>query len=129
MPDDQPIPMADARAADLADSVQYDGAGLVPAIAQCGETGRVLMLAWMSRDALVATLTTGRVTYYSRSRGKLWRKGDTSGNIQRAERVYLDCDGDSVLLSIHQTGPACHTGRQSCFYRGATVGGWLEMDA
>lgn len=101
-------------------AVTFDASGLVPAIAQSGETGEVLMLAWMDRAALRETLETGRVTYWSRSRRALWRKGETSGHVQRLLSLRIDCDGDTLLLSIEQTGPACHTNRRSCFYSLAT---------
>ncbi len=102
----------------LIDEVVFNADGLVPAIAQCVETGEVLMLAWMSRESLVRTLTEGRVIYYSRSRQAFWRKGDQSGNIQELVSAHLDCDGDTILLKVQQTGAACHTGRRSCFFRG-----------
>lgn len=90
--------------------------GLIPAIAQQHDTGEVLMLAWMNREALDETLATGRVCYYSRSRQALWRKGEQSGQVQQLRSLHLDCDGDTLLLKVDQTGPACHTGRRSCFY-------------
>lgn len=95
--------------------VNYNDAGLVPAVVQDAESGAVLMLAWMNAEALRATVETGRGTYWSRSRGQLWVKGETSGNTQQVRRVSLDCDGDTVLLEVQQTGPACHTGTPSCF--------------
>ncbi|GAB3843260.1 phosphoribosyl-AMP cyclohydrolase [Nesterenkonia populi] len=100
---------------EIAESLTLNAAGLVPAVAQDAETGAVLMLAWMNEEALAATLTTRRGTYYSRSRGKIWVKGETSGHIQRVRSVSLDCDGDAVLLLVDQTGPACHTGEATCF--------------
>ena len=99
----------------IPEGVVFNDQGLVPVITQDDETGRVLMLAYMNRAALEATLTTGRVVYYSRSRDELWRKGDTSGHSQFVRRVELDCDGDALLISVHQVGPACHTGSTSCF--------------
>ena len=96
-------------------AVVFNEHGLIPVVAQDDETGRVLMLAYMNREALEATLTTGRAVYYSRSRGELWRKGDTSGHEQFVRRVELDCDGDSLLITVHQIGPACHTDTVSCF--------------
>lgn len=102
---------------DMAGAVKWDRNGLVPAIAQQHDTGEVLMLAWMNKEALEETLTTGRVCYWSRSRRKLWRKGETSGHVQRLVEARLDCDGDTVLLLVDQTGPACHTGERSCFFR------------
>lgn len=98
------------------DELKYNSAGLVPAIAQDTASGAVLMLAWMNRAALEQTLKTGWVTYYSRSRQKLWRKGETSGHQQRLHTMHLDCDGDAVLVRVEQTGPACHTNRPQCFY-------------
>ena len=95
--------------------VSFNGDGLVPAIVQQHDTGEVLMLAWMNADALRETLTTGRAVYWSRSRGELWRKGDTSGNIQHVRGARLDCDGDTILLQVEQHGPACHTGTRTCF--------------
>ena len=89
--------------------------GLVPAIAQQHDTGEVLMLAWMDDEALRRTLTTGQATYWSRSRGEYWVKGATSGHVQRVVSVALDCDGDTLLVRVDQTGPACHTGTRSCF--------------
>ena len=92
--------------------------GLVPAIAQDAETGDVLMLAWMNREAYEETLRTGRACYYSRSRGKLWRKGEESGNVQEVKAVFFDCDADTILLKVHQIGgAACHEGYHSCFFR------------
>lgn len=102
--------------ATMLDALRFDAAGLVPAIAQDATTGEVLMLAWMNRAAIEETLATGRVCYWSRSRGRLWRKGEQSGQIQRLRSLRVDCDGDSVLLAVDQDGPACHTGRRSCFY-------------
>lgn len=100
---------------DLLERVRFDGSGLVPAIAQQWDTGEVLMLAWMNAAALQRTLTTGEATYWSRSRGEEWVKGATSGNPQRVREVRLDCDGDTVLLLVEQTGVACHTGARTCF--------------
>jgi phosphoribosyl-AMP cyclohydrolase len=94
----------------------WNADGLLPAIAQQFDTGEVLMLAWMNRDALAETLESGRVCYWSRSRQALWRKGERSGQVQQLRELRLDCDGDTVLLKVDQTGPACHTGRRDCFY-------------
>ncbi|HMC88621.1 MAG TPA: phosphoribosyl-AMP cyclohydrolase [Gemmataceae bacterium] len=92
--------------------------GLVPAVAQDADTGQVLMLAWMNREAYEETVRTGRACYYSRSRGKLWRKGEESGNVQRIREVYVDCDADTILLKVEQQGgAACHEGYASCFFR------------
>ncbi len=94
----------------------YSADGLLPAIAQQYDSGEVLMMAWMNRTALEETLATGRVCYWSRSRQKLWRKGESSGQVQLLKDLRLDCDGDTILLLVDQTGPACHSGRRSCFY-------------
>ncbi len=98
------------------EALRFDTEGLVPAIAQHVDTGEVLMFAWMNRAALLETLQSGQVCYFSRSRGSLWRKGEESGNVQQLRELRFDCDGDVVLMKIDQTGPACHTGRASCFY-------------
>ena len=103
----------------LLDDIRFDSAGLVAAVAQQHDTGEVLMLAWMNRDAVSETLQTGRVCYWSRSRGALWRKGETSGQTQRLVELRVDCDGDALLLRVDQHGVACHTGHRSCFYRAA----------
>ena len=97
-------------------TLAWDDRGLMPAIAQDHATGEVLMLAWMSAESLAETLETGHVTYWSRSRRALWRKGGTSGNVQRLVGLRIDCDRDCLLLSVDQTGPACHTGARSCFF-------------
>ena len=96
--------------------LRFNADGLVPAIAQRHDTGEVLMMAWMNAEALEETLATGRVCYFSRSRGKLWRKGESSGQVQLLKGLYIDCDGDTLLLRVDQTGPACHTGRSGCFF-------------
>ena len=109
---------------DLLSAVTFDAAGLVPAIAQDADSGEVLMMAWMDRPALEATLATGAATYFSRSRQQLWVKGETSGNHQTVRAIAVDCDGDTLLLTVDQTGPACHTGTRACFTgRGLAVGG------
>lgn len=100
----------------LLDAVRWNSAGLVPAIAQQHDSKDVLMMAWMNRESLAETLATGRVCYWSRSRGRLWRKGESSGQEQHLKAAHFDCDGDTLLLSVDQRGPACHTGRRSCFY-------------
>jgi phosphoribosyl-AMP cyclohydrolase len=107
--------------------VKFDDRGLVPTIAQDHRTGEVLMMAWMNREALGETLRSGRVCYWSRSRGALWRKGETSGQVQDLKEVRIDCDGDTLLLRVEQTGVACHTGRRSCFYRALRDGGVEEI--
>jgi phosphoribosyl-AMP cyclohydrolase len=98
------------------DELTYDERGLVPVIVQDVEDGAVLMLAWANREALERTLAEGRMVYWSRSRQELWRKGDTSGNIQHWEELRADCDADVILARVHQQGPACHTGERSCFF-------------
>lgn len=103
---------------DVAARLKRDPAGLVCAVAQQHDTREVLMVAWMDEEALALTLTTGRATYYSRSRGELWRKGDTSGHVQWVRSVALDCDGDALLLQVDQVGAACHTGDRTCFDAG-----------
>ena len=97
-------------------SLKYDAAGLIPTIAQDHATGEVLMMAWMNAESVSRTLASGHVTYWSRSRGAFWAKGETSGHVQRLVEMRIDCDRDSLLLKVDQTGPACHTGRRSCFY-------------
>ncbi|MDX2238633.1 MAG: phosphoribosyl-AMP cyclohydrolase [Hyphomonadaceae bacterium] len=104
---------------------RFDAAGLIAAVAQDAETGEVLMLAWMNAEALRLTLETGQATYWSRSRGTLWRKGEESGHTQAVVEVRVDCDQDAVLLRVRQTGAACHTGARSCFYRAASFDGTL----
>jgi phosphoribosyl-AMP cyclohydrolase len=100
-------------------TIDFDkGGGLVPAVAQDADTGAVLMLAWMNREAYEETLRTGRAVYFSRSRNRLWRKGEESGHVQQVREVYVDCDADTVLLKVHQVGgAACHEGYASCFFR------------
>lgn len=115
-------------AASLLPAIRFDSRGLVAAVAQQHGTGEVLMLAWMNADAVRETLETGRVCYWSRSRNALWRKGETSGQVQRLVEMRLDCDGDALLLLVEQEGVACHTGRRSCFYRAARDGAaWEEI--
>ena len=99
----------------VAARLKRDAAGLVPAVVQQHDTGEVLMLGWMDDEALHRTLTSGRVTFYSRSRQEYWRKGDTSGHVQHVREVRLDCDGDALLVVVDQTGAACHTGDRTCF--------------
>lgn len=107
-----------------ADELRFNNDGLIPAIAQAHDSDRVLMLAWMNREAFEKTLETGYAHYFSRSRQSLWKKGETSGHLQRVRDICLDCDGDTLLLRVEQTGPACHTNRISCFYRGLEKGMW-----
>ena len=110
--------------------VNWAADGLVPAIAQDATNGRVLMVAWMDREALKRTVQSGEAVYWSRSRKKLWRKGEESGHVQRVKEAYLDCDGDVVLLLVEQSGGiACHTGRASCFFNRLQNGEWVETDA
>ncbi len=101
---------------DLMAALPWNADGLLPAIAQQYDSGEVLMLAWMNETALRETLATGRVCYWSRSRRKLWRKGESSGQVQKLVEMRFDCDGDTILCRVDQTGPACHTGRRSCFF-------------
>lgn len=109
-------PSSTLSPAELVSSIAFDSDGLVPAIAQQHDTGEVLMMAWMNRDAVAETLQTGRVCYWSRSRRSLWRKGESSGQVQRLVELRVDCDNDTLLLLVDQTGVACHTGRRSCFF-------------
>jgi phosphoribosyl-AMP cyclohydrolase len=104
------------------DQVAFDERGLVPVIAQDVETGEVLMLAWANRQSLSRTLAERRMVYWSRSRGELWRKGDTSGNVQHLDELRVDCDADVVLARVHQVGAACHTGARTCFFRALDEG-------
>ncbi|SPU48817.1 phosphoribosyl-AMP cyclohydrolase [Bordetella trematum] len=109
--------------------VVFDDNGLIPAIAQDAENGQILMVAWMNRESLAETAATGRAVYWSRSRQKLWRKGEESGHGQEVHELRLDCDGDVVLLKVRQHGGiACHTGRASCFYRRLDDGAWSTVD-
>jgi phosphoribosyl-AMP cyclohydrolase len=107
--------------------LRYDAKGLVPAVAQEADTGEVLMMAWMSEASLRATLETGRVTYWSRSRQALWVKGETSGHVQELVELRVDCDRDCLLLIVRQTGPACHTNRRTCFYTAVRDGAEVEI--
>jgi phosphoribosyl-AMP cyclohydrolase len=100
--------------------IKWNEHGLIPAVTQDANTGRVLMLAWMNQEALNLTLTTGQAHYWSRSRQQLWHKGATSGNVQYLRELWLDCDGDTLLLKVHPAGPACHTGQPTCFFQQLT---------
>ncbi len=112
------------------DQIKWTDDGLVPAIAQDAETGRVLMFAWMNRESLALTVEKNEAVYYSRSRQKLWHKGEESGHTQKVKSLRLDCDGDVIVMQIEQTGGiACHTGRQSCFYREYRDGEWVTVDS
>jgi len=130
-------PTSDALAAKVADQLSYNADGLIAAIAQQqdgdsdGLGGEILMMAWMNRDAVIETLTTGRVCYFSRSRSKLWRKGESSGQVQSLIDFRWDCDSDTVLVLVDQKGVACHTGRRNCFYksvRGGNVTNIAEVE-
>ncbi len=115
--------------ADWLDEIKWTEDGLVPAIAQDAETGRILMFAWMNREALQQTAERGEAVYWSRSRHKLWHKGEESGHVQKVKEMRLDCDNDVILLQIEQQGGiACHTGRESCFYKRFEDGAWVAVD-
>ena len=120
------MPSLDVTSAVLA-ALNFDRDGLVAAVAQQHDSGEVLMLAWMNREAVEETLASGRVCYWSRSRKSLWRKGETSGQTQRLVELRIDCDGDAVLLLVDQTGAACHTGTRSCFFRAARGGALVRI--
>ena len=111
------------------DQLVFNDAGLIPAIAHEAESGEVLMMAWMNADSIRKTLDTGRVTYWSRSRQEFWVKGDTSGHVQELVDFRFDCDADCLLVLVRQTGPACHTGRRSCFYRAVRDGETIELSS
>ncbi|MEB4590817.1 phosphoribosyl-AMP cyclohydrolase [Candidatus Thiothrix sp. Deng01] len=108
--------MAPVTLSEALDSFKYNADGLIPAIAQQYDSNEVLMMAWMNRTSIEETLQTGRVCYWSRSRNKFWRKGESSGQVQMLKEFRYDCDADTLLLLVDQIGPACHTGRRSCFY-------------
>jgi len=111
------------------DEVPWNEQGLIPVVTQEFSSGRVLTLAWMNRDALAETSSSGQAVYWSRSRGKLWRKGEESGHVQRIVEIRLDCDADAILLRVDQVGGiACHTGRESCFFRKLENGRWVSTD-
>ena len=108
----------------IIEQLKFDSDGLIPAIAQEEKSGEILMMAWMNRESLRATIETNRATYWSRSRKKLWMKGEESGNVQEIRSIHIDCDGDAVLLKVNQIGgAACHTGHRTCFYREIVDGG------
>jgi phosphoribosyl-AMP cyclohydrolase len=122
-------PGSGAAAGGWLDAVRFDDRGLVTVIAQDAGSGRVLMVAWANAEALAETAASGQAVYFSRSRGRLWRKGEESGHRQRVSEVRLDCDGDAVLYRVEQAGGiACHTGRESCFYRLLRDGQWQAVD-
>jgi len=112
----------------VTDAITFDHDGLVAAVAQQHDTGEVLMVAWMNREAVEKTLSTGMVHYWSRSRAKLWRKGEESGHTQSLVDFRIDCDGDTVLLLVDQAGVACHTGRESCYFLRLEDGRWQPVD-
>lgn len=112
------------------DEIKWDKEGLVPAIAQETGTGKVLMMAWMNREALELTVKEGRAIYWSRSRNKLWRKGEESGHVQTLKDIRLDCDNDVILMEVEQLGGiACHTGRHNCFFKQYQDGQWVEVES
>lgn len=113
----------------LFSKLQFNENGLIPAIAQSYDSREVLMMAWMNEEAIAETLTSGRVCYFSRSRNQLWRKGETSGQVQTLKNFRIDCDGDTILLLVDQTGVACHTGRRSCFYEEVDEAGNINIVA
>jgi phosphoribosyl-AMP cyclohydrolase len=111
------------------DHIKWNADGLVPVIAQAAVSGKVLMMAWMNREALQRTLATGNAVYWSRSRSRLWHKGESSGNVQAVRGIRLDCDGDTILLEVEQGGGvACHTGRESCFFQQLQSGRWVVVE-
>lgn len=121
--------MSESAPAAWLEDVYWNQDGLVPAIAQDAETGRILMMAWMNRESLQLTADEGRAVYWSRSRNRLWRKGEESGHVQTVREVRLDCDADVIVLQVEQIGGiACHTGRESCFYRVLRDGKWHTVD-
>src|SRR5271167_972289 len=124
-----PMPPPATQSKAMLAAIRFDANGLVPAIAQQHDTGEVLMMAWMNAESIRESLATGRVCYFSRSRGRLWRKGETSGQAQHLKELRVDCDGDTLLLLVHQDGVACHTGRRNCFYRAAIDGRLVEIAA
>ncbi len=121
--------MSDAMSDNWLDDIKWTEDGLVPAIAQDHASGKLLMMAWMNRESLKLSVKEGRAVYWSRSRNKLWRKGEESGHVQRIKDIRLDCDNDVILLSVEQIGGiACHTGRERCFYRQLQGDRWVEVE-
>ena len=116
-------------ASQLLAALRFGSDGLIPAVAQQHDSGEVLMLAWMNRDAVLETLKSGRICYWSRSRQQLWRKGESSGHVQRLMELRVDCDGDALLVLVDQSGVACHTGTRSCFFRAARDGRLVTIAA
>lgn len=127
MPQRRPTTYPQAAIDKMLAVVKFDSQGLVPAIAQQHGTGEVLMMAYMDRNAVAETMSTGRACYWSRSRKGPWRKGDTSGHIQELVELKVDCDGDTLLIEVEQTGVACHTGRHNCFFRAIRDGELVEI--
>ncbi len=118
-----------SQTGNLTNDIRWNEQGLIPAIAQDWQTGEVLMLAWMNREALELTISESRAIYWSRSRQALWRKGEESGHVQKLKELRIDCDADTILMKVEQiSGIACHTGRRSCFYRKRERDGWLVTD-
>lgn len=126
-PPPSPLALSDSAIERILGEMKFDANGLVAAIAQQHDTGEVLMLAWMNREAVSETLRSGYAHYYSRSRRKQWRKGESSGQVQKLADFRIDCDGDAVLLLVEQTGVACHTGRHNCFFRAPRAGSLAEI--
>lgn len=126
-PPPSPLALPDSAIEQIVGEMKFDANGLVAAIAQQHDTGEVLMLAWMNREAVSETLRSGYAHYYSRSRRKQWRKGESSGQVQKLTDFRIDCDGDAVLLLVEQTGVACHTGRHNCFFRAPRAGSLAEI--
>ena len=112
---------------DIVSEISFNADGLVPAIAQREGSGEILMMAWMNAESIRTTLDTGEAHYWSRSRGKLWRKGESSGHVQKVKEIRLDCDGDTIVLIVEQTGAACHTGKRNCFFRRWDGQTWVEI--
>ena len=119
--------LSDATIDEVVNALKYNDDGIIPAIAQQHDTGEILMMAWMNKDSAAETLRTGRVCYWSRSRQKLWRKGESSGQVQTLKDFRWDCDADTVLMQVHQEGVACHTGRRNCFYLAVREGSVVEI--
>ena len=127
MPQRMPTTYPQAAIDKMLAAIKFDPQGLVPAIAQQHDSGEVLMMAWMDPNAVAETMSTGRACYWSRSRKAPWRKGDTSGHIQQLVELRVDCDGDTLLVEVEQTGVACHTGRHNCFFRAIRDGELTEI--
>lgn len=119
--------LSDTAIDEVVNALKYNDDGIIPAISQQHDTGEVLMMAWMNRDSVAETLRTGRVCFWSRSRQKLWRKGESSGQVQALKDFRWDCDADTLLLQVHQEGVACHTGRRNCFYLAVRDGAIAEI--